>query len=423
MAATGHGKTRMLEHLIVKDVREEKTVIVIDSQGQLIPRLLRANLCPADRVLLIDPRDVDAPLAFNLFDIGRVRANQYSRRMKEQIENSTIELIQFILASLLDAELTARQATPFRYAIRLMYHIPNSNMRTFASIFRKGADEYEEYFQNLSPFAQDFFTDKDYGFDGKEYAPARKEIMRRIYGLMDNPTFERMFTAPDTRLNMLAEMEAGKLILINTAKAFLQPSVSTIFGRFFLALIQQASMERAEQRNPRPTYVYIDECHEYLDDTCQTLIDQARKSEIGLVLAHQRLDQVKKFHSALMSCGTRFYGGTQPDDARYLAGQLQCSMSQITDQPKGRFVMKVRTDPAMPIQFPGNTLDLIPFRDRKDIEDILMRTRRGHSVLGASAQPVSDDEPKHRGPRASRPKPETISKLLAYDKGAQWDTW
>jgi hypothetical protein len=54
-----------------------KSVIVIDSQGDMIKNILRLSMLSpsqlgsiADRVVLIDPNDIENPSALNLFDFG-----------------------------------------------------------------------------------------------------------------------------------------------------------------------------------------------------------------------------------------------------------------------------------------------------------------------------------------------------------------
>ena len=66
-----------------------------------------------------------------------------------------------------------------------------------------------------------------------------------------------------------------------------------MLGRFFIALICQAAQERAsiDAELRQSTFLYIDEAHDYFDESMENLLNQARKYKVGLVLAHQNLDQ------------------------------------------------------------------------------------------------------------------------------------
>ena len=74
VAGSGHGKTQTLQYLIAKDLeaaeRGERTVIVIDSQGDLIRNVSNLKIfAPGqplhDRIVIIDPTDVEYPVSLN----------------------------------------------------------------------------------------------------------------------------------------------------------------------------------------------------------------------------------------------------------------------------------------------------------------------------------------------------------------------
>src|SRR4051794_31777601 len=62
--------------------------------------------------------------------------------------------------------------------------------------------------------------------------------------LSTTKALERMFTHGANKLNMFAAMNNGSLILINTAKEYLHQEACQIFGKFMIALITQATLER-----------------------------------------------------------------------------------------------------------------------------------------------------------------------------------
>ena len=70
----------------------------------------------------------------------------------------------------------------------------------------------------------------------------------------------------------------------------------------------------------RSTFVYIDEAHEYFDDTIDELLNQARKFRVGMVLAHQNLDQLSERLRATIMASTsiKFAGGVSARDAERL---------------------------------------------------------------------------------------------------------
>ncbi len=79
IAGSGHGKTQTLQYLIANDLEAVaeggRSVVVIDSQGDLIRNISNlAVFAPGgplhDRIVIIDPTDVEWPVSLNLFDVG-----------------------------------------------------------------------------------------------------------------------------------------------------------------------------------------------------------------------------------------------------------------------------------------------------------------------------------------------------------------
>ncbi|MEO9687301.1 MAG: ATP-binding protein [Nitratireductor sp.] len=370
IAGSGHGKTQTLQYLIAKDLDAvasgERSVIVIDSQGDLISNIagLKA-FAPGeplhDRVCIVDPTDIEWPVSLNLFDVGQARLQSYPLLERERLTNSILELYDFVLGTLLSAEMTQKQSVIFRYVTRLMLHIPDATIHTLRELMEKGSEiRFAEHIARLEGTARHFFETE---FPSKEFAQTRQQVLRRLWGILENQTFERMFSHPRSKLDLFAEMNAGKVILINTAKDLLKESGTEIFGRFFIAMIAQAAQERATlpESQRMPTMVYIDEAADYFDRNVGIILSQARKFKIGMVLAHQYLGQLDSKLQDAFSANTaiKFAGGFTGKDARAAAQMLNCDPALIEAQPKGAFAAHVRgmTRAAIPLRFPLGALE------------------------------------------------------------------
>lgn len=97
VGGSGHGKTQLLQDLILRDLRREgpPALIVIDSQGDMLRKIEHLDLFAgklADRLIVIDPEDVEHPPALNMFDTANARLAGYSAVHREQIEAGVVEL-------------------------------------------------------------------------------------------------------------------------------------------------------------------------------------------------------------------------------------------------------------------------------------------------------------------------------------------
>ncbi|MEQ9706804.1 MAG: ATP-binding protein [Roseitalea porphyridii] len=401
IAGSGHGKTQTLQHFILHDLDAvaagEASIIVIDSQSDLINTIAGLDLFApdgplADRFVLVDPTDVEWPVALNLFDFGLDRIDQYSPLDRERLINGVLELYDFVLGSLLDAGLTQKQTVIFRYITRLLLHIPNATIHTFRELLEDGGlKKYRPYVDQLTGSARAFFETE---FESREFVSTRKQVLRRLYGILENQTFERMFSHPKSKLDLFAEMNAGKVILINTAKDLLKENGTEIFGRFFIAMIAQAAQERAVlARDQRmPTFVYVDEANDYFDRTIGVILSQARKYNIGLILAHQFLGQLdtRLYEAIAANTAIKFAGGVSAKDARTLAGDLRTDAAFIETEDKLSFAAMVRgtTKRAVSIGIEAGRMEARPRMsdDERDALRDAMRERYAvhYSQIGRS---------------------------------------
>ncbi|WP_417519749.1 type IV secretory system conjugative DNA transfer family protein [Minwuia sp.] len=399
IAGSGHGKTQTLQYLIGHDLeavaRGERSVVVLDSQDDLIRTLsglaeFAEGGALADRIVIIDPTDVEWPVSLNLFDVGIERLQGYAPLERERLTNSILELYDFVLGSLLAAEMTQKQSVIFRYVTRLMLHIPDATIHTLRELMEPGSEvRFAAHIDKLTGTARHFFETE---FASREFEQTKKQVLRRLWGILENQTFERMFSHPRSKLDLFAEMNAGKIILINTAKDLLKEQGTEIFGRFFIAMIAQAAQERATlpERERMPTFVYVDEAADYFDRNIGIILSQARKYRVGMVLAHQYLGQLEPKLQDAFAANTaiKFAGGVSAKDARALAPMLHCDPALIETRPRGSFAAFVRgeTPNAVPLSFPFGALEdraTMPPEARQSLQ-ARMRARYAihHTELG-----------------------------------------
>lgn len=393
VAGTGHGKTQTLQYLISQDLEAvaagERTVIVIDSQGDLINNISKlAVFAPGgtlhDRITIIDPEDVEYPVSLNMFDVGVDRLQKYEMLERERLTNSILELYDFVLGSLLDAGMTQKQNVIFRYVTRLMLHIPGATIHTLRELMEPGAEKkFAEHIKKLSGSARHFF---DTEFAGREFVQTKQQVLRRLWGILENQTFERMFSHPHSKLDLFSEMNDGRVILINTAKSLLKEQGTQIFGRFFIALIAQAAQERSTlpKSERMPTLVYVDEAQDYFDQNIGIILAQARKYNVGMVLAHQFLGQLDPKLQEAFSANTsiKFAGGVSARDARTLAPMLYCDPGLIEAQPKGTFVTMVKgvNKAGLPLSFPFGYMEQMDQMKDGEREALQAKMRERYAV-------------------------------------------
>ncbi len=395
LAGTGHGKTQTIQHLLTADIdrvmRGEASVVVMDSQGDLIRTVsnLKTFAEHPEKLCLVDPHDIEHPVALNLFDMGMQRLDTYSALDKERLRNSAKELLNFVLSSLLGSDMTSKQATLFDFTLALMLEIPGATIHTFRDLMQEGAlAKYQQYVSKLDETAQDFFN-KEFDVRRGQFETTKKEVVRRLYGILSNTTFRRMFSHERSKLDLFSEMNSGKVILIDTAKDLLKENGTEVFGRFFLALIANAAQERATLPSSQrlPCFVYIDECHDYIskDANVTVILEQARKQNVGLILANQYLSQISQgvLESLFANTSIKFVGGVSDRDAHAIARELRCAPAFIQQQPTGSWAAYVKnyTPTALSLKIPFGTMEALDTMGEADRLTVRQHVRSRYAAL------------------------------------------
>jgi hypothetical protein len=416
IGGSGHGKTQLLQYLIAHDLAKAKddkrSIVVMDSQGDLIRTIAGLSYFDpsepgslADRLLIVDPTDVEFPACLNMFDWNRGRIEALKPLDRERLLNGTVELYEYLFGALLGAELTQRQGVIFKYIARLMMEIPGATIQTLRELMENG-EKFRPYMEKLPGSARAFFETR---FFDRTFNETKKQILTRLWGVLSNGTFERMFSHERNKVDLYEAMSEGKIVLINTAKELLTHDGAAIFGRFFIALIAQASLQRSalQPHERNPAFVYIDEAQDYFDDKIGHLLNQARKYRVGMVLAHQNLDQLSLgLRSTVMSSTSiKLAGGVSAKDARALAEDMRCDADFLQKMRKTRerteFACFVRnfTPKAVQVSVPLGFVESLPRLPQESVARLIEANRNSYGA------PVADVNRLLEGPARKQTAP------------------
>jgi hypothetical protein len=283
---------------------------------------------------------------------------------------------------LLGAELTQRQGLIFRYLARLLIEIPGATIHTLRDLMENG-EQYLPYMKELEGTTRDFFATR---FFDPTFRETKKQILSRLWGVLSNRALERMFSHKESKIDLFDLLNSGKIIFINTAKDLLGQDGAAIFGRFFIALIAQAAVQRSaipsHQRSP--AFVYIDEAADYFDENIGNLLTQARKYKVGLIFAHQSMDQLSPElrSSVLSNTSIKFAGGVSAKDASLLAGEMRTAPDLLLAQKRGKtetfFAVSVKnhTHGALSLSVPLGYVGSLPRLSDNDAELLRDMNRR-----------------------------------------------
>lgn len=387
IGGSGHGKTQTLQHIIYHDLVRENppSLVIIDSQGDMLWRLQNLELISPTserprQLIIIDPQYNPA---LNIFDMTTDRVKSYPSILREQVEAGIIELYHYIFGAL-DSEMTSKQGTAFTFIVRLMLSIDGASLHTLLQLLEDQSKTFKEspfhqYAHKLDDTARNFFENQF--FSKQAFGQTKQQLARRLYAVLSVPAFNRSFAATKNKLDMFEALQSGKVVLVHTSKALLKTEASALFGRYMIALTMAAAFERAATTNRHPAFLIIDEAADYFDDSLESLLSQARKYRLGVLFAHQHMQQLTPALKSSVAANTtiKFAGGVSDQDAHTLDADMRTTHDFITSMHKRakstEFAAYIRneTRTAVKVEVPFGTLESAP-RITKEEHKVLIQT-------------------------------------------------
>jgi TraM recognition site of TraD and TraG len=240
------------------------------------------------------------------------------------------------------------------------------SLKTMLEVMQDRAKSIEDskwvkYINQLDPIAKEYFRTQHFT---RDVAGTRQQVANRLFTVLGNPIFERMFNAKKNTFNAFEAMQAGKIVLVNTSMLALRAQASSVFGRYIIAQCLAAAYQRPlDQRNL--CLLIIDEASAYFDETTETILSEARKYGLGMMFATQHLDQLPDEVRRSMAGNTviKIAGPISNQDARYLAPEMRTTPEFLRSMQKtssyAEFAVHIRnqTPRAVRVQVPFGVVE------------------------------------------------------------------
>jgi len=323
---TGTGKSVMLKNLAYQDLVAGRGFALIDPHGDLAEGLL--GLIPEDRiddVIYFNPNDRNSPIGMNIFELQN----------EDQMDFVIGEMIN-MLYSLYDPGHTGivgpRMENIVRNAAVLLMSDPDG--ATFMDIPKVLVDPAYaasklKYVKNQRTI--DFWT-KEWPAAQKsndagevtswvvsKWAPFENDSIRNILGQVKSG-----FTIRDV-------MDGKKILLVNLSKGLLGEQAAKLLGMVFVMKFQAAAMSRADtpEDQREPFCLYVDEFQNFATESFESILSEARKYRLNLILANQFMAQLTdKIREAILgNVGTIIAGRIGITDAEVLVKKFAPTFS------------------------------------------------------------------------------------------------
>jgi len=323
---TGVGKSSLLREMIRQDIEAGEGVGVIDPHGDLIEATL-ANI-PKERiedVILFEPFDTKRPMGLNMLEW----------KTPEQKDFAVSEMIS-IFTSMFPPEIIGPMFEHYMRNAMLALMADKENPGTLVEIPRIFTDEEfmrEKVKKVTDPLVKNFWEKEWAQTTGATRSDMLGYVISKIGRFVENEMMRNIIGQSHSSFDLEEVIDNGKIFLANLSKGLTGEINSDLLGRILVGKIQMAAMRRAgmPEEKRRDFYLYIDEFQNFTTDSIVTILSEARKYRLNLILAHQFIPQLKEeIKNAVMgNVGTIASFRVGPQDAEFLEKQFEPEFSRF----------------------------------------------------------------------------------------------
>lgn len=338
---TGMGKTTLMENMAIQDIINGNGVCFIDPHGDSVQKIL--NSVPSERindVVYFNPSDLENPLAFNILESVDIRykhlvasglmgvftkiwANVWSARMEYILNNTILALLESPGNTLLGI---TRMYVDKKYRKKIVDNITDPVVKTFWT------DEYPNY-------------------NEKYRTEAVAPIQNKVGQFLSSSIVRNIVGQPKSTIDIRQIMDERKILIMDISKGRVGEDNAALLGAMLITKIQLAALSRAniQESERQDFYLYVDEFQNFATDSFATILSEARKYRLNLIVGHQYIAQLEqekntKVRDAIFgNVGTMIIFRVGAADAEYLETEFDpiFTPNDLVNLPKYHIILKL----------------------------------------------------------------------------------
>ena len=385
LGKSGTGKTTLLRNLLIQDIEAGRGVALIDVHGDLAQELL--DFIPphrADHVVYFNPADTEQPIGLNPFfgvepEQRHVVASNIVGAFKGIWRDSWGVRMEYVLYAAI-ASLLECQGTTLLGVLRLF---------TDAAYRRSIVKQLDD------PMLRGFWKDEFERWDPRLRNEIIAPIQNKVGALLMTPTMRNILGQVKRKVSFRFMMDESRIFIANLNKGALGEDKANLLGSLIIAEMQYAALGRADVDigDRVPFSLCVDEFQNFQTDSFATILSEARKYGLSLVLSHQFSSQLEEeiADAVFGNVGSIIAFRVGYQDARRLSNEFDNAYPPevFSSLPNYKVCVRLMSDGEVSAPFLGGTLPPLGHRFGKS-RNLIKHSRQ---KFGASRKSV---EGKHR---------------------------
>lgn len=313
LGASGTGKSTFLLNMMLQDLEGDQGFALLDPHGDLVDAVL--DRLPEHRikdVVVFNPADTDFPVGFNIL------------RAHNEIEKNLLASDFVAIFERLSSSWGDQMSAVLGNAALAILESENGGTLLELKRFLIEKRFRDQYLESVKDPEVVYFWKHEFPL---LRGTTQGSLLTRLSGFLRHRLIRNMVSQSGERFDVAKMMTEGKIILAPLSQGLIGQENSWLMGSLLVSRFYQAALSRQSQdeQDRRPFYLYLDEAHNFVTPSIATILSGTRKYGLGLVLAHQELDQFPSRENGILSsiltnCHTRVCFRLGDHDASRLEG-------------------------------------------------------------------------------------------------------
>ncbi|HYF04750.1 MAG TPA: ATP-binding protein [Patescibacteria group bacterium] len=287
---TGSGKTELMKYMSVQDIKNGEGLCVIDPHGDFIEDILpHIPKERAEDVVLFEPSDLERPMGLNMLEVTS----------EEQKDFAIQEMISIFYKLVTDP---AMLGPMFEHNMRnamLTLMADEEHPGTLIEIPRIFTDTtFQKYKVSKlkDPIVKAFWEKEMAKTSDFHKSEMLGYLISKVGRFVENSMMRNIVGQSVSAFNFREIMDNQKILLVNLAKGKVGEINAKLLGLIIVSKLQMAAMSRADipERDRKDFFLYVDEFQNFITDAFSSILSEARKYRLGLIIAHQFLGQLSQ---------------------------------------------------------------------------------------------------------------------------------
>jgi len=379
---SGTGKTTLLTNMVIADIRAGRGVCLVDPHGEAAEEIL--HFVPEERiddVIYINPSDIEYPIAFNPLE-----------KVSFELRHLTASGLMSVFKKIWPDVWSARMEYILNNTLLALLEYPDS---TILGVMKMFSDkEYRRTIvENLQdPVVRSFWVDEFAKYSQRLETEAVAAIQNKVGQFVANPLIRNIMGQTRSSFDVRKIMDEGKILIVNLSKGKMGEDNSALLGAMIVTKLQLAAMSRVDtpMEKRRDFYLYVDEFQNFATESFATILSEARKYRLSLILAHQYIDQLEEeVRSAIFgNVGTMIIFRVGAQDAEFLEQEFEPDfmVNDFVNLSNTHIYVKLMIDGMSSKPFSARTLPPPSVPTVSLVNDIIEASREKYAIPRATVE-------------------------------------